>query len=513
MPRPRADRNPRCRSRPSCCWRRGPSEGIGAAIFDVDGVLTDGRIYIGERGEEFKAFSTLDGHGLKLLAQAGIVPAIITGRDSPAVRRRAADLGIAHAVYGAADKLAAAQSLLDALGLDWSRVAVMGDDWPDLPVLSRAAFACAPANAHAEVKAVVHHVTAASGGHGAAREFCDLLLIAAGRYAALLHGPLRSLDGGSLSTRSRPRAGLEDDDPVDLSFAGPEPIGPAAAPWYARLLDVGSAYLPLLLMAALAAGTWWLVRNAPTFEAPHAAAPLRHEADYVMTNFVVQRFAADGSLRTQIEGRQLRHYPDNDTLEIDDARIRAIGDNGTVTLATARRALANGDGSEVQLIGDARVTRPAEGNEEEIEFRSEFLQAFRNVEQVRSNQPVVMTQGENVVHAENMDYDNLSQLVDFKGRSSATFVPPSEARRMSRAAGLHHRRLERPRPGAGGALPRRRLSAGAGGAARRRGRALGAGCRRRGRRASPSTPPTCATSPRSSPPARPASPPRDCRTW
>jgi lipopolysaccharide export system protein LptC len=218
--------------------------------------------------------------------------------------------------------------------------------------------------------------------------------------------------------------GLEDDDLVDLSFAGPEPIVPAAAPWYARLLDVGSAYLPLLLMAALAAGTWWLVRDAPVADVHHAAVPLRHDADYVMTNFVVQRFAVDGSLRTQIEGRQLRHYPDNDTLEIDDARIRAIGDNGTVTLASAKRALANGDGSEVQLIGDARVTRPADGKEEEIQFRSEFLHAFRNVEQVRSNQPVVVTQGSSVVHAEGMEYDNLSRIVDLKGHSTATFMPP-----------------------------------------------------------------------------------------
>jgi 3-deoxy-D-manno-octulosonate 8-phosphate phosphatase (KDO 8-P phosphatase) len=170
------------------------AQGVRAAIFDVDGVLTDGRIYIGEHGESFKAFATLDGHGLKLLAQGGIVPVVITGRDSPAVRRRVADLGIAHAVYGAGDKLAAAAPLLAQLGVGWDAVAAMGDDWPDLPLLTRAAFACAPANAHAEVKAAVHHVTAAAGGYGAARECCDLLLMAAGRYAALLHGHLVTLD-------------------------------------------------------------------------------------------------------------------------------------------------------------------------------------------------------------------------------------------------------------------------------------------------------------------------------
>lgn len=169
--------------------------GLRAAIFDVDGVLTDGRLFIGEQGEIFKGFSVLDGHGLKLLGQMGITPLIITGRDSPAVRRRVADLGLPHAVYGASDKLAVAQPLLQQLGLEWADVAVIGDDWPDLPLLARAGFACAPANAHVEVKAIVHHVTQARGGEGAAREFCDLLLMAAGRYAEVLHGLLRTLDG------------------------------------------------------------------------------------------------------------------------------------------------------------------------------------------------------------------------------------------------------------------------------------------------------------------------------
>lgn len=167
---------------------QGPRLGMKAALFDVDGVLTDGTIYIDEHGEQVKAFNTLDGHGLKLLQQARIVPVIVTGRDSAAVRRRVADLGLSHAVYGVHDKLAAAEALLAALRIDWNETAVMGDDWPDLPLMRRAAFACAPANAHAEAKAVAHHVTAAAGGHGAAREFCDLLLMACGRYATLLDG-------------------------------------------------------------------------------------------------------------------------------------------------------------------------------------------------------------------------------------------------------------------------------------------------------------------------------------
>jgi len=215
---------------------------------------------------------------------------------------------------------------------------------------------------------------------------------------------------------------LEDDDDVDLSFAGPEPV--AAAPWPFRLLDLVSAYLPLLMMAVLASGTWWLVRNAPGVGAPREAAPLRHEADYTMTRFVVQRFGRDGALRTEIEGERLRHFPDDNTLEIEQARIRAIGSDGVVTVANARKALANGDGSEVQLLGDAHVVRPAHGKEEQIEFRSDFLHAFRNVEQLRSHLPVVVTQGQSVVRAEGMEYDNLARVVELKGRTSGTFITP-----------------------------------------------------------------------------------------
>jgi len=97
-------------------------------------------------------------------------------------------------VFGAGDKLAAAEALMAQHGWQWPELAAIGDDWPDLPLLERAAFACAPPNAHAEVRAVAHHVTSVPGGRGAAREFCDLLLMASGRYAALLQQERRTLD-------------------------------------------------------------------------------------------------------------------------------------------------------------------------------------------------------------------------------------------------------------------------------------------------------------------------------
>jgi 3-deoxy-D-manno-octulosonate 8-phosphate phosphatase (KDO 8-P phosphatase) len=162
------------------------AQNVKVAFFDVDGVLTDGGLYMTEHGETLKRFHILDGLGLKLLQKAGITPAVITGRDSKPLRGRLAALGVSHVHYGTEEKLAAAEKTLADLGLDWSQAAAIGDDWPDLPVLRRAAFACAPANAHAEVRAAARHVTQAAGGHGAAREFCDLLLVASGRYAQLL---------------------------------------------------------------------------------------------------------------------------------------------------------------------------------------------------------------------------------------------------------------------------------------------------------------------------------------
>ena len=164
------------------------AQGVRVVFFDVDGVLTDGGVYLSEAGETLKRFHILDGLGLQLLQQGGITPAVITGRDSAPLRHRLQALGVTHVHYGTDQKRRAAEATLHELELDWSQAAAMGDDWPDLPVLVRCAFSCAPPNAHAEVKAAVHHITRAPGGGGAVRELCDLLLVASGRYAGLLEG-------------------------------------------------------------------------------------------------------------------------------------------------------------------------------------------------------------------------------------------------------------------------------------------------------------------------------------
>jgi 3-deoxy-D-manno-octulosonate 8-phosphate phosphatase (KDO 8-P phosphatase) len=161
------------------------AQGIRVVFFDVDGVLTDGGLLFSEAGETLKRFNTLDGHGLKMLQKVGITPVIITGRDSKPLRARLTALGITHAHFGTEDKRPAAEQSLQALGLDWSQAAAMGDDWPDMPVMRRSAFACAPVNAHIEVLSIAHYVTKAQAGHGAVREFCDLLLVASGNYGNL----------------------------------------------------------------------------------------------------------------------------------------------------------------------------------------------------------------------------------------------------------------------------------------------------------------------------------------
>lgn len=214
-----------------------------------------------------------------------------------------------------------------------------------------------------------------------------------------------------------------EDVPIALGPA-PAPRGPrrAAVAWHQRGRDLLATYLPLLLMLTLALGTWWLVRNTPVEEERSPVAAPRGEPDYTMRDFVVERFDKQGRLKARVQGEQLRHYADTDLIEIDQARVRAITEDGRTTLAQARRAITNGDGSELQLLGDARVTSTAPGGEP-IEFRGEFLHAFLNTERVRSHLPVTVFRGDNRFHAAGMDYDHLSGLLQLQGKMRAVLQP------------------------------------------------------------------------------------------
>lgn len=155
-------------------------------IFDVDGVLTDGKLWYGPEGEAMKAFHTLDGHGIKMLAASGVASAILSGRRSQAVTKRAAELGIVHVLQGIEDKLGAYSGLLKQLGLPADATGYIGDDVVDLPVLVRCGFACAPREAPPDVRRRVQYVCEAPAGAGAVREICELLMRAQGSLEAAL---------------------------------------------------------------------------------------------------------------------------------------------------------------------------------------------------------------------------------------------------------------------------------------------------------------------------------------
>ena len=157
---------------------------VKLAIFDVDGVLTDGSLHYGPEGEELKVFNTLDGHGLKMLMESGVELAIISGRSSKALARRAKDLRITQLFMGADSKLQIFEAMLANMSLSAVQTAGLGDDVIDLPFLTRCGFAACVPSAPAYVREHAHYVTAANGGHGAVREFCDLIMKSQGTWDA-----------------------------------------------------------------------------------------------------------------------------------------------------------------------------------------------------------------------------------------------------------------------------------------------------------------------------------------
>ncbi len=199
-----------------------------------------------------------------------------------------------------------------------------------------------------------------------------------------------------------------------------------------KLLRAGwdrlSLYLPMALMGVLALGTYWLVRSAPVFMPPEAENAARHEPDYFMRRFSVKTFDGSGRLKSEIFGSEARHYPDTDTLEIDQIRIRSFSEEGRLTTATANYALTNSDGSEVQLFGNALVVRDAVTDTAgqvlpRLTFRGEFLHAFMNSERVKSHKPVELTRDNDRFTADTMDYDNLDRVMQLQGRVKGILMP------------------------------------------------------------------------------------------
>lgn len=189
-----------------------------------------------------------------------------------------------------------------------------------------------------------------------------------------------------------------------------------------------SLFLPILFMGVLALGTYWLVRSTPQFAQTSTEQPMRHEPDYFMEQFSVKTFDAKGRLKSELFGAQARHYPDNDTLEIEQARLRNFNDKGHLTTASANRALSNGDGSEVQLTGNAVVIRAAAVDASgapvpPMSFRGESLHAIMATEQLKSDKPVELARGQDRFTADSMAFDNIKQVLQLRGRVHGTLVP------------------------------------------------------------------------------------------
>jgi lipopolysaccharide export system protein LptC len=199
---------------------------------------------------------------------------------------------------------------------------------------------------------------------------------------------------------------------------------------FGRAWDRLTIYLPVLLMGVLALGTYWLARTTPAFTGgPAALRPEKHEADYFLRGFSVKSFDVTGRLKTEVQGTEARHYPDTDTTEIEQPHIVSYTINGAVIVATARRAISNADGSQVQLIGNAVVIRDAKDPKGQpaprIELRGEFLDAFMDQERVKSHLPVTIKRGDgDVFTADSMNYSNLDRLMDLSGNVHGTLQPP-----------------------------------------------------------------------------------------
>jgi lipopolysaccharide export system protein LptC len=210
-------------------------------------------------------------------------------------------------------------------------------------------------------------------------------------------------------------------NPALLPLAGAREMR-QRTPWPLRLRETLSAYLPLLLMALLALASWWLVKNSPQPQPAAEARALSSEPDYTMNVFAVERFDAAGKLKLRIEGAQLRHIPATDRIEIDGAVIRAIAPDGRVTLARAQRAIGNGDGSEVQLLGGAEVdSLDAAGRP--LLMRGEFLHAFLLSERVKSHLPVLVQHAGSELRAAGMEYDHVARRLDLKGPLRSVVTP------------------------------------------------------------------------------------------
>jgi lipopolysaccharide export system protein LptC len=221
----------------------------------------------------------------------------------------------------------------------------------------------------------------------------------------------------------------------------PVAIGAAAPPaeaaarrlreaWSVRLQALFVTYLPLLLMIALAAGTWWLAKHSPRAEGERPPQAPRHDPDYTAQRVTLQRFNPQGQMVVQIDGEQARHYPDTDEIEVDTVRLNATSVDGRRTQATARQAVAAGDSSRYSLEGGARVVSTGVDGKT-VEIEGEHLLVLAQERRVRADRPVTVRQGGSQLVADGLDFDEATQLLTLHGHVRGTLLP-ADAKAASR---------------------------------------------------------------------------------
>ncbi|MEN9904573.1 MAG: export transporter periplasmic protein LptC [Pseudomonadota bacterium] len=187
--------------------------------------------------------------------------------------------------------------------------------------------------------------------------------------------------------------------------------------------DRSAVYLPVLIMGVLALGSYWVLRSTPAPKDPAAPGPVLHEPDYTMQGFSVRSHEADGSLRSELAGSEARHYPDNDAIEIDQARLRAYGDLGQLTRASALRLSTDVRQSQYRLEGAVVVERSGTPDGQLMRLRSEQLFVARDGKLLWSEQPVVLQRGPHQISADRLRYDSQRGIMDLQGRVRAQLAP------------------------------------------------------------------------------------------
>jgi lipopolysaccharide export system protein LptC len=201
------------------------------------------------------------------------------------------------------------------------------------------------------------------------------------------------------------------------------------AHWLRRLRDSILSYLPLLLMVSLALGTWLVAKNSPGLLLPSAPGEVKHEPDYTLDHFTLQRFDPAGVLKIEIEGDHMQHFVDDDTMEVEQIRVVSLDEQGRRMTATALRGRAKGDASEVWLDGQAQIVSESAG-QLPVQVNGEHLRALPKLKRVDSQSPVIVQQGGSEFHADAMEYDHAIRIVTLHGAAHALLLPPPKGVRF-----------------------------------------------------------------------------------